>query len=232
MVWGFSAWRCIIDNTNLARLRGSGYSAVIVPEMAAFAARYGFQFLCHALNHPNRKAGEERSFWTDETNFLPGRSFESLEDLNQQAREWATVRMEHRPQGKARLIPAKAFEHEQGFLIALPAELPAPYWAQERGTDAYGYVAFEGNYYWVPGSRREDVKVLRYAERLQIYQRQACVAEYPLPAEGVKNARFSPAGMGSRNSNTTLPGLRMKPWGGQQTPELVAIRWQGTSRSR
>ena len=47
-----------------------------------------------------------------ETNFLPGRSFESLEDLNQQALEWATVRMEHRPQGKTRLIPAKAFEHE------------------------------------------------------------------------------------------------------------------------
>ena len=162
--------------------------------MASFAARYGFQFLCHALNHPNRKAGEERSFWTVETNFLPGRSFESLEDLNRQALDWATLRMEHRPQGKARLVPAKAFEHEQGLLTALPAELPAPYWAQERGTDAYGYIAFEGNFYWVPGSKREDVKVLRYAERLQIYQRQTCVAEYPLPADGVKNAHFSPPG--------------------------------------
>ena len=194
LFWGCAARQCVIDNTNLARLRGSGYAAVIVPEMAAFAARYGFQFLCHALNHPNRKAGEERSFWTVETNFLPGRSFESLEDMNRQAREWATVRMEHRPQGKAHLIPAKAFEHEQGFLTALPAELPAPYWAQERGTDAYGYIAFEGNFYWVPGSKQEDVKVLRYAERLQIYQRQTCVAEYPLPADGVKNARFAPAG--------------------------------------
>jgi hypothetical protein len=194
LFWGRAARQCVIDNTNLARLRGSGYAAVIVPEMTAFAARYGFQFLCHALNHPNRKAGEERSFWTVETNFLPGRSFESLEDMNRQAREWATVRMEHRPQGKAHLIPAKAFEYEQGFLTALPAELPAPYGAQERGTDAYGYIAFEGNFYWVPGSKQEDVKVLRYAERLQIYQRQTCVAEYPLPADGVKNARFAPAG--------------------------------------
>lgn len=192
--WRYVARLCIIDNTNLARLRGSGHLAVIVPEMASFAARYGFQFLCHALNHPNRKAGEERSFWTVETNFLPGRSFESLEDLNQQAREWATVRMEHRPQGKANLIPAKAFEHEQRFLTALPAELPAPYWAQERGTDAYGYMAFEGNFYWVPGTKREGVKVLRYAERLQIYQQQTCVAEYLLPADGVKNSRFAPEG--------------------------------------
>lgn len=55
MFWGCAAWRCIIDNTNLARLRGSGKHAVIVPEMASFAARYGFEFVCHAIGHPNRK---------------------------------------------------------------------------------------------------------------------------------------------------------------------------------
>jgi hypothetical protein len=37
MHWGYSARQCIIDNTNLARLRGSGSRAVIVPEMASFA---------------------------------------------------------------------------------------------------------------------------------------------------------------------------------------------------
>lgn len=194
MFWGSAAKYNIIDNTNLARLRGSGKLAVIVPEMAAFAERYGFQFLCHAIRHPNRKAGEERSFWTVETNFLPGRTFESLEDLNRQAFEWATVRMEHRPVSKTGLIPAKAFEHERAYLTELSPHLPAPYWAHERGTDEYGYVAFLGNYYWVPGSTREDVKVLQYADRLKIFQRQNCVAEYPLPADGVKNGRFSPEG--------------------------------------
>ncbi len=116
MFWGYAARQCIIDNTNLARLRGSGRLAVIVPEMATFAERYGFQFLCHEIRHCNRKAGEERSFWTVETNFLPGRSFENLEDLNRQAFQWATVRMEHRPASKTRLIPAKAFEHECSYL--------------------------------------------------------------------------------------------------------------------
>lgn len=42
--------------------------------------------------------------------------------------------------------------------------------------------------------KREDVKVLRYADRLKIYQHRICVAEYPLPADGIKNARFSPEG--------------------------------------
>jgi transposase len=194
MFWGYAAKQCVIDNTNLARLRGTGKQAVIVPEMVSFADRYGFQFLCHAIRHPNRKAGEERSFWTVETNFLPGRSFESMEDLNQQALEWVTVRMHHRPVSKTGLIPANAFEHERSYLTELPSQLPAPYWPHERGTDEYGYLSFEANYYWVPGSKREDVKVLQYADRLKIYQHRICVAEYPLPANGVKNARFSPEG--------------------------------------
>ncbi len=194
LFWGYAAKQCIIDNTNLARLRGSGKRAVIVPEMASFAERYGFMFLCHAIGHANRKAGEERSFWTVETNFLPGRSFQSLEDLNQQALQWATVRMENRPASKTRLIPAQAFEHERHYLTELPAQLPAPYWPHERGTDEYGYVSFLGNYYWVPGAKQEDVKVLQYADRLKIYRGRTLLAEYPLPADGIKNAHFSPEG--------------------------------------
>src|SRR5436853_1983332 len=145
MFWQHAAPVCIIDNTNLARLRGTGRDAVMVPEMEAFAKQYGFRFVCHEKNHPNRKAGEERSFWTVETNFFPGRHFQSLEDLNQQAFQWATVRMEQRPVAKSKLIPAQAFQQERSALIALPAHLPAPYCVHERGTDQYGYAAFKGN---------------------------------------------------------------------------------------
>jgi hypothetical protein len=163
--WGYAAPQCIIDNTNLARLRGTGSDAVMVPEMEAFSKQYGFKFLCHAKGHANRKAGEERSFWTVETNFFPGRTFQSLEDMNGQAFEWATVRMEHRPVAKTGLIPAKAFEHEEAHLKKLPPYLPAPYRVHKRDTDQYGNVSFDGNYYWVPGTDR-----------------------------GVKNERFSPEG--------------------------------------
>jgi transposase len=195
MFWGYAAPQCIIDNTNLARLRGTGSNAVMVPEMEAFAKQYGFQFRCHAIKHSNRKAGEERSFWTVETNFFPGRAFQNLEDLNGQALEWSTVRLEHRPQGDARLIPAKAFEHERSYLIKLTPHLPPPYLIHHRGTDEHGYASLGGNFYWVPGTKREDVKVLEYADRMKIYQAGECLAEYPLPAAGVKNGRFSPEGL-------------------------------------
>jgi hypothetical protein len=195
MHWGYSAPECIIDNTSLARLRGTGKNAVITPEMAAFANQYHFHFRCHEKGHANRKAGEERSFYTVETNFFPGRRFENLEDLNRQAFEWATVRMEHRAVAKTGLIPAKAFEHECNYLLKLPPHLPPPYRLHDRPADQYGYIAFDGNYYWIPGTKREDVRVLEYGDRLKIYQNRECLAEYLLPACGTNNQRFSPEGM-------------------------------------
>lgn len=163
--------------------------------MESFGKQYAFRFCCHEVNHSNRKAGEERSFWTVETNFFPGRSFASLEDLNAQALEWSTVRMEQRPQGKVRLIPAKAFEFESTYLTKLPDHLPAPYVVHERGTDQYGYVAFDGNFYWVPGTARGEVKVLQYASKIALYRGREFLAEYALPADGVKNKPFTPPGM-------------------------------------
>jgi transposase len=240
MYWEHACGTCIIDNTSLARLRGSGSRAVIVPEMAAFAKQYGFEFICHEIGHSDRKAGNERSFWTVETNFLPGRTFESLEDLNRQAFEWATVRMAHRPVAKSGLIPAKAFEHERQYLHPLPAHLPAPYQVHERDTDQYGYVALNANYYWVPGQKRERVKVLEYADHMKIYQRRACLAEYPLPADGVKNACFSPAGQPtprhqpkSRKRRSTEEEQRLRALGSDVAAYLdYAIRIPGIQRHR
>jgi hypothetical protein len=38
----------------------------------------------------------------------------------------------------------------------LAAHLPAPYKVHGRGTDQYGYIACGANYYWVPGTRRDE----------------------------------------------------------------------------
>jgi transposase len=192
MHWSYAPKICVIDNTNLARLRGVGAQALINPEMEAFAKMYGFRFLCHAPKHSDRKAGDERSFATVLSNFLPGRTFENLEDLNRQALDWSTVRLEQRPQGKAGLIPAQAFEHERAFLQPLSAHLPAPYLVLVREVDEYGYVALEANYYWVPGTDRGQVTVLRYDSHLQIHQHGQCLIQYPLPPDGVKNKPFAP----------------------------------------
>ena len=162
--------------------------------MEEFSRKYGYKFVCHALNHPNRKAGNERGFYTVETNFLPGRSFESMEELNRSAFEWATDRSFHRPTGKAGLIPAKAFEYEKAFLSKLPPYVEPPYQDHHRVIDQYGYVAFAGNYYWVPEKSRQTVTLLEYGDCLKLYSGRQFLLNYRLPDEGVRNAIFAPDG--------------------------------------
>jgi hypothetical protein len=206
--WGYAAHRCVIDNTNLARLRGSGKNALIVPEMEQFAKRYGFEFMCHEIRHANRKAGNERSFYTVETNFFPGRSFENLEDLNKQALAWATERMPNRQVSKTRLLPLKAFAYEQSYLRKVSPYVSPPYLVLTRDTDQYGYASFDGNFYWVPGTSRVAVKVLEYSSSLKIYYKRKLLGEYDLPPDGVKNQRFSPRG---QPAPPQQPKYRKKP---------------------
>jgi transposase len=206
MHFGYSASRCIIDNTNLARLKGTGKDAVICPEMAHFAAQYHFEFICHEKGHSNRKAGNERAFYTVETNFFAGRQFESLEDLNRQAFEWATNRMANRRIGKSRLIPIHAFEFEKTFLNRLKTFLnrlipgiPPPYIHDTRCIDQYGYVSYDGNFYFVPGTGRFTVTVLEYSDHLAIYHNREKLIVYPLPPAEVKNQVFKPKGTAQAN---------------------------------
>ncbi|MGB9498795.1 MAG: helix-turn-helix domain-containing protein [Dissulfuribacterales bacterium] len=210
---GYAAPITIIDNTNLARLRGTGKNAVMAPEMKQFAKQYGFKFICHEVMHSNRKAGNERSFFTVETNFFPGRNFETPEDMNQQAFDWATIRMPNRPVSKTKLIPVKAFEYEQSFLKKLPAYITPPYLAHERGTDQYGYAAVNGNFYWVPGKTRFDVKIVQFCDHLEIYYKRKKLAEYQLPMDGVKNKKFSPKG---EPKSKYQPNNRKRPTAGEE----------------
>lgn len=193
--FGYSAPVCIIDNTNLARLRGTGKNAVIVAEMEQFTKQFGFEFVCHEVNHPNRKAGNERGFYTIETNFFPGRTFDNLEDLNTQAYDWATIRMAQRAVGKTALMPTKAFEYEKAYLVKVPLFVPPPYLIHKRGTDQYGNISFDGNFYWVPGTSRNEVTVLQYADCIKIYLARKLLTEYHLPPSGIKNKQFSPKGV-------------------------------------
>ena len=190
--FGYSAKTCIIDNTNLARHRGTGRNAIISPEMENFSNQYGFKFICHEIKHSDRKAGEERGFYTLETNFFPGRNFKSLTDLNKQAYQWATERMPNRRQGKSKVIPNIAFEYEKPFLNHLIPEIPAPYQLALRLTDQYGYISYNGHYYWIPGSNRYKLTVLEYSKHIEIYFNRKFLIKYPLPEDEAKNQVFRP----------------------------------------
>ncbi len=191
----YTARICIIDNTNLAVLYGTGENAVFNPEMVAFANNYGFQWKAHRIRLANRKAGKERNFFTLQTNFFPGRTFGDLEDLNRKAFDWATRRFAGRPQAKTRLIPCELFEQEKPYLVKLPTYIEPPYQEHKRGVDQYGYVAIDGNFYWVPEKVHGKLTVIEYDKSISIYHNHRKLESYPLPAAGVKNKPFAPAGV-------------------------------------
>ncbi len=60
--------RVMIDNTHVVVLRGTGREMIPVPEMEAFADRFGFRFVAHERGDANRSARVERplsitTFW-------------------------------------------------------------------------------------------------------------------------------------------------------------------------
>ncbi|MDA3939464.1 MAG: helix-turn-helix domain-containing protein [Spirochaetia bacterium] len=205
--FGFSASVCIIDNTNLAISSGTGGNAIFNREMIEFANQFGFRWKAHWVKHSDRKAGVERSFYTIETSFFPGRSFSSFDDLNLKGIQWATIRYAERPQSKTKLIPLQLFEHEKSFLIKINQHLQPSYREHHRLIDAYGYVSFNGNYYWIPEEAEKkgrQFKVLEYEKKIEIYQKHKKLTEYSLPAYDIKNKRVFPPGVKIKNKPNSM----------------------------
>lgn len=178
--------RVVIDNTHVVVLRGSGREMVPVPEMAAFAERFGFSFMAHELGDANRSARVERPFSFIEGNFLAGRRFADWRDLNQQARQWCD-RVNATYKKHIRAVPRELFAVERQHLKPLPVWIPEVYRLQERIVDVEGYVALHSNRYSVPFTwigRRVEVRetkdqvVIQLDARNQVTHQRVAEAEH------------------------------------------------------
>ncbi len=150
----------MIDNTHVVVLRGTGRAMIPVPEMEAFAERFGFDFVAHERGDANRSGRVERPFSFIENNFLAGRSFSSWNDLNHQARQWCD-RVNATYKKHIRAVPRELFALERLHLKPLPAWIPEVYRLHERTVDVEGYVSLHATRYSVPVSwigRRVEVR--------------------------------------------------------------------------
>ena len=183
--FGGAPTRVLIDNTHVVVLHGTGLEMVPVPEMAAFAERFGFQFLAHELGDANRSARVERPFWFIEKNFLAGRRFASWQDLNQQARQWCD-RVNATYKKHIRAVPRELFAVERQHLKPLPVWIPEVYRLQERIVDVEGYVALNSNRYSVPFTwmgRRVEVRETKNQVVIQLDARNAVTHQRVAEAE-------------------------------------------------
>ena len=147
--FGGAAKRCMIDNTHVVVLRGTGKTMVPVPEMAAFGERFDFHFEAHEKGDANRSARVERPFDFIENNFFAGRTFDDFDHLNREAGSWCdkvnAAYMKH-----LRATRRELFVIEAPTLLPLPAYVPPVYLLHQRIVDLEGYVHIDGHAYSVP----------------------------------------------------------------------------------
>src|SRR5271170_4161850 len=195
--------RVMIDNTHVVVLRGTGREMIAVPEMEAFAERFGFRFVAHQIGNANRSARVERPFSFIENNFLAGRTFASWEELNQQARQWCD-KVNSTYKKHIRAVPRELFAVERMHLKPLPAWIPEVYRLHQRTVDVEGYVALNSIRYSVPvpwiGHRvevretRDKIEIEMDARHIVTHtravtplsQRITLAAHRPARGEGVK----------------------------------------------
>jgi transposase len=171
---------CVIDNTSVVVVDGTGADAVMAPEMVAFGRTLGFGFQAHAVGHADRKGRIERPFSYVETNFLPARSFSSFEDLNRQALAWCRDIANQKPKRVLGMSPDAAYVIEKPYLQPLPRALPPVYEVFERTVDLYGYVSVDTNRYSVPERFvGRSVTVYKHPADIVIHRRGTEIARHP-----------------------------------------------------
>ena len=215
---------CMIDNTHVVVLQGTGRDMMPVPEMASFAERYGFQFQAHEKGDVNRSARVERQFDYIENNFLAGRSFLHWDDANRQARAWCEkVNAEYRSKLKA--SPRELFASEQACLKSLPVWVPPVYRLHQRLVDMAGYVSINNNRYSVPEEfLGHQVEVRETKESIEIYRGPRLIASHQrvIEATGRKYSlpeHHRPRGQGlkPKPSDSSPEEKRLR----QEIPEII-----------
>lgn len=156
---------CLYDNMKVVVTSYDGDQPVYNTRFLAFATHYGFQPWACRPHRPETKGKVERPFFYVETNLLNGRTFTSLEHLNQIAMRWlaetADVRI-HRETGRR---PSDLYQEEKPHLLALPA---LPYDTAQvlyRTVNPEGHIAYLQNFYSVPWQRIGELLPVRINEK-------------------------------------------------------------------
>jgi transposase len=170
--------RCMVDNTSVIRLSGTGKNMVPVPEMAAFGERFGFSFAAHAVGDANRSARVEGHFKFVQKNFFAGRTFRDWDDANAQAREWCDkVNAKHST--KLHASRRELFAAERPAMKRLPDFVPEVYVLHQRIVDAEGYVGVRRNRYSVPYQLiGRQMEVRESKERIDVFDGPRRVASH------------------------------------------------------
>ena len=207
-----SASRCMVDNSNVVVAAGTGAMMIPAPEMAAFAARYGFVFIAHEKGDANRSARVEAPFHRIETAFLTGETFADWRALNARARATCET-WNAKYSSKLHASRRELFAAEQAHLKPLPLHVPEVYQLCNRIVDAEGYVNVNRIRYSAPYRLiGRTLEVRETLERVVLYDGPRRVASHarvhgPFDTRVTDPAHRPPRGQGLVRHRPPAPEL-------------------------
>ena len=155
---------CLYDNFKAVVLRHDADGAFYNPKFLAFATHYGFRPQACRVRRPQTKGKVERQFFYVETNLLNGRTFETLEHLNEVTAEWLTTVADVRVLRDFQESPLQRHAAEQLHLLALPTCDFDTAQVVYRHVNVEGYVTHRLNFYSLPWSYIGQVLPVRITE--------------------------------------------------------------------
>ena len=175
----FGGWpaKILYDNMRQVIVR----PGLVNPRFRDFADHHGFEPKAHRPYRPRTKGKVERMVSYVKDNFLAGRSFDSLEALNTQGRNWLDTTANVRIHATTGARPVDLLEKERPHLT--PLGVVAPYQiihCVQRTVDAEALVRFENVRYSVPafhaGAR---VAIEAFGGTIRIRTGNLILAEHP-----------------------------------------------------
>jgi transposase len=173
---------CLYDNQKVVVSGYDGDVPLYNPRFLAFATHYGFRPLACKPQRPQTKGKVERPFHYVETNLLNGRTFRTLEHLNEVTAGWLAEVADVRVHRETKQTPRALHQQEQPHLIPLPARpyevAPVVY----RTVNAEGFISYRQNAYSVPWRHIGQVLPVRVTEtEVVVYDPHVAeIARHPL----------------------------------------------------
>ena len=184
---------CMIDNTSVIVLRGTGENMVAVPEMVSFGEQRGFEFRAHEKGDANRSAVVEGLFNFVQKNFLAGREFVDFAHANREAVLWCD-RQNAAFSRKLHASRRELFAAEAPLLRPLPAWRPEVYRLHNRRVDFESYVSVHGFRYEVPAKLiGQRLEVRETKSELLFFLGPRLVAKHERRHEGPHRVRLPEA---------------------------------------
>jgi transposase len=208
-----AAATCLYDNMKVVVQRWEDDQPIYNTRFLAFATHYGYSPWACRPRSPQTKGKIERQFDYVEKNLLNGRTFRSLEHLNEVTRWWlshvADVRV-HRTTNKR---PIDAHAEELPHLLPLPAHHYDTAWVIYRVADVEGFVSYRNNRYSVPWNCIGQLFPLRITEdQVLIYNRhiELIAAHRLLPSSQAGKEQVDPSHRPPRNQQIQLDLLQKR----------------------